>query len=139
MLCVFEQKECWSAFWSFPRPIWLAETETYKTFRVENGFEEVLVEGRQTFPLYKPTLVAPQRIRADTARLVSSRAEFLVAIAIVVYAQFHSRTRATTSSACATPPPYLAGPGAISHRPDPIVIVAAPSFVVEPAYVKLPL
>jgi hypothetical protein len=93
MLCVFEQKECWSALWSFTRPIWLAETETYKTLRVENGLEEVLVEGRQTFPLYKPTLVAPQRIRADTARLVSSRAEFLVAIAIVVYAQFHSRTR----------------------------------------------
>ena len=112
MLCVFEQKECWSALWSFPRPIWLAETETYKTLRVENGLEEVLVEGRQTFPLYKPTLVAPQRIRADTARLVSSRAEFLVAIAIVVYAQFHSRTRATTSSACAT----VISPSMVSHR-----------------------
>ena len=24
-----------------PRPIWLAETETYKTFRVENGLEDM--------------------------------------------------------------------------------------------------
>jgi hypothetical protein len=28
-------------------------TETYSTLRVENGVEEVLVEGRQPFPLYK--------------------------------------------------------------------------------------
>jgi hypothetical protein len=33
---------------------------------------------------------------------------------------------------------YPAGPAAILHRPDPIVIVAAPSFMVELAYVKLP-
>ena len=33
---------------------------------------------------------------------------------------------------------YSAGPTAILHRPDPIMIVAEPSFVVELAYVKLP-
>ena len=33
---------------------------------------------------------------------------------------------------------YPAGPTAILHRPDPIMIVAEPSFVVELAYVKLP-
>ena len=33
---------------------------------------------------------------------------------------------------------YPAGPTAILHRPDPIMIVAEPSFVVELANVKLP-
>jgi hypothetical protein len=33
---------------------------------------------------------------------------------------------------------YPAGPAAIVHWPDPIIIVPVPSFVVEPAYVKLP-
>jgi hypothetical protein len=28
-------------------------TETYNRLRLENGVEEVLVEGRQKFPLYK--------------------------------------------------------------------------------------
>jgi hypothetical protein len=28
-------------------------TETYRTLKIENGVEEVLVEGRQKFPLYK--------------------------------------------------------------------------------------
>ena len=31
-----------------------------------------------------------------------------------------------------------AGPAAILHRPAPIIIVAAPSFMVELAYAKLP-
>jgi hypothetical protein len=34
---------------------------------------------------------------------------------------------------------YPAGPAAILHRPDPIMIVAEPSLVVELAKVKLPL
>lgn len=33
---------------------------------------------------------------------------------------------------------YPAGPTAMLHRPDPIMIVAEPSFVVELAYIKLP-
>ena len=33
---------------------------------------------------------------------------------------------------------YPGGLAAILHRPDPIVIVAAPSFMVELAYVKFP-
>jgi hypothetical protein len=35
-------------------------------------------------------------------------------------------------------PAYPAGPAAILHRPDPIMIVAMPSFMVELAYVRLP-
>jgi hypothetical protein len=33
---------------------------------------------------------------------------------------------------------YPAGPAGILHRPDPIMIVAEPSFVVELAYIKFP-
>ena len=33
---------------------------------------------------------------------------------------------------------YPAGPTAMLHRPDPITIVAEPSFVVELAYITLP-
>ena len=33
---------------------------------------------------------------------------------------------------------YPGGPAAISYRPDPIMIVAAPSLVVELAYARLP-
>ena len=33
---------------------------------------------------------------------------------------------------------YPAGPVAISHRPNPIMIVAVPAFVIELAYIKLP-
>jgi hypothetical protein len=44
---------CMAACVFQPRTPLPSLTETYTTFMTENGFEEVLVEGRHKFPLYK--------------------------------------------------------------------------------------